>query len=51
MRNKYKGICYWCNKEVLPGEGHFERNKNKWRTIHLKCVMEQRLEKEKLKNR
>lgn len=38
MRNKYKGICYKCNKLVKPGEGYFERYKGRWRTQHVLCV-------------
>ena len=45
MRNKYKGICYYCGKEVLPNAGHFERHEGGWRTIHAECVFEQRKEK------
>lgn len=45
MRNKYKGTCYYCGKEVAPGEGHFERHYGKWRTIHARCVAKQRREK------
>ena len=26
MRNKYKGICYYCGKTVEVGDGHFERH-------------------------
>ena len=47
MRNKYKGVCYKCQKEVLPGKGHFERYKGGWRTIHVECVFKQRKEKDK----
>jgi len=35
MRNKYKGTCYKCNKEVAVGAGHFERDgKGGWRVQH-----------------
>jgi hypothetical protein len=50
MRNKYKGTCYYCNKEVLPNKGHFERYKGGWRVIHAECVLKQRKEKELIKN-
>ncbi len=50
MRNKYKGVCYKCQKEVLPGQGHFERYKGGWRTIHVEGVFKQRKEKDKNKN-
>jgi hypothetical protein len=42
MRNKYPGICYKCGKQVEKGQGHFERYKGGWRTIHAECVFEQR---------
>lgn len=45
MRNKYKGTCYYCGKIVEIGEGHFERYKGGWRTIHANCVFKQRDEK------
>lgn len=45
MRNKYKGICYYCGNEVKPKEGHFERHNGEWRTIHADCVFKQRQEK------
>jgi len=45
MRNKYKGICYKCNKVVEVGKGHFERKNGKWLTIHANCVLQQRKEK------
>jgi len=36
MRNKYKGICYKCGKEVAVGAGHFERDgKGGWRVQHV----------------
>lgn len=47
MRNKYSGICYYCGRVVLPGEGHFERRHGKWRVIHADCVFRQRTMKEK----
>lgn len=46
MRNKYKGTCYYCGKTVDPGDGHFEREKGKWLTIHADCVFKQRREKQ-----
>jgi hypothetical protein len=42
MRNKHKGICYFCGKVVEVKEGHFERYKGSWRTIHANCVFRQR---------
>ena len=47
VRNKYKGTCYVCGKEVLQNAGHFERHKGNWRTIHVECVFKQRKEKDK----
>lgn len=51
MRNRYKGICYYCGKVVEPKQGHFERDykSRTWRTIHADCVFKQRREKEKQK--
>jgi ribosomal protein L24E len=49
MRNKYKGTCYYCGKTVEVGDGHFERYKGGWRTIHANCVFKQREQKEKLR--
>lgn len=46
MRNRYSGICYRCNIEVKPQEGHFERYRGGWRTIHADCAIKQRTEKE-----
>jgi hypothetical protein len=52
MRNRYPGTCYWCNKKVEPGEGHFERSQIGWRTIHAKpCVFQQRAFKEQARKR
>ena len=45
MRNRYKGTCYHCNATVNPGDGHFERHKGHWRTIHAGCVFELRKQK------
>jgi ribosomal protein L24E len=42
MRNRYKGDCYFCGKEVLPGAGHFERYRKGWRVIHAGCVFRMR---------
>jgi len=42
MRNKFKGTCYRCGKEVLPGKGHFEKiigTKNSWRVQHAECAI------------
>lgn len=47
MKNKYPGICYYCGEMVEVGDGHFERHKGGWRTIHSRCVYIQRVEKEK----
>ena len=47
MRNKYKGVCYYCKKDVFPNKGHFERYNGRWRVIHADCVFSQRKEKEK----
>ena len=49
MRNKYKGVCYYCGKTVNENEGHFERDKGKWKVIHANCVTKQREEKLKHK--
>lgn len=38
MRNRYEGICYFCNTKVEKQDGHFERYKGGWRTIHANCV-------------
>lgn len=46
MRNKYPGTCYFCGKLVEKGQGHFERHKGGWRTIHALCVTRQRAEKQ-----
>lgn len=42
MRNKYPGMCYFCNIPCAVGQGHFERFKGSWRTIHADCVFKQR---------
>lgn len=44
MRNKFKGICYRCNKEVEVGDGHFEKIKGtkNWRVQHATCAIEHR---------
>jgi hypothetical protein len=49
MRNKYKGICYRCGKEVKPNEGHFERKDGAWRTQHAECAIKYRKIKESVK--
>jgi hypothetical protein len=46
MRNRYKGTCYWCGNLVEPRQGHFERHKHQFLTIHAHCVFEQRKRKE-----
>ena len=46
MRNKYRGKCYYCGDIVEVGQGHFERQRGGWRTIHANCVFKQRKEKE-----
>jgi hypothetical protein len=38
MRNKYKGICYKCNKIVEVNKGYFERDKGKWRVQCFSCA-------------
>ena len=43
-RNKYKGTCYRCHKEVLPQQGHFERHKGGWRVQHVQCAIDHRVE-------
>jgi hypothetical protein len=42
MRNKFPGTCYRCGGHVAPGEGHFERFRNGWRTQHAACAIEHR---------
>jgi len=39
MRNRYPGTCYRCGERVEPGEGHFERLGNSWRTQHADCAI------------
>ena len=39
MRNKYPGVCYRCDKPVVPGDGHFEWFKGGWRTQHASCAI------------
>jgi hypothetical protein len=46
MRNRYKGMCYRCGSVVEVQQGHFERYRGGWRTIHAQCAIEQRKEKE-----
>jgi len=46
MRNKYKGICYRCGKEVEPGKGHFERKDGTWRVQHAECAIKYRRRKD-----
>lgn len=48
MRNRFSGICYYCNKMVNKGEGHFEKGytghigMTHWKTIHAECVFKKR---------
>jgi hypothetical protein len=49
MRNRYAGVCYYCDQRVEVGAGHFERHKGGWRTIHASCVFEQRKVKREAK--
>jgi hypothetical protein len=51
MRNRYPGICYYCEHPVAAGEGHFERYRGGWRTIHANCVFKQRAEKQVSKDK
>lgn len=44
MRNKYGGPCYRCGQWVRPGEGHFEKVRDRgspvrWRTQHAECAI------------
>lgn len=39
MRNKFRGFCYRCNQQVLPGEGHFEHIPTGWRMQHAECAI------------
>lgn len=45
MRNRYPGVCYHCGSAVAVGDGHFERQKGRWLTIHAECVFAQRRQK------
>lgn len=49
MRNRFPGICYYCNTNVAKGAGHFEKRQNAkgFRVIHAECVFKQREEKQK----
>jgi hypothetical protein len=38
MRNKYKGICSGCGKEVLPKQGYFQRVKGTWIVWCIECT-------------
>lgn len=40
MRNKFAGKCYRCGSIVAPGDGHFEKYRNGWRTQHATCAIE-----------
>ncbi len=48
MRNRYGGLCYFCNFWVKEYDGHFERYRGGWRVIHADCVYKQREIKDKL---
>jgi hypothetical protein len=46
MRNKFKGNCYICGKEVAEGKGFFERNgKGGWQVRHVHCESQHYLKK------
>jgi hypothetical protein len=49
MRNQFPGTCYYCGVTVAAKAGHFERHRGSWRTIHARCVHEQRAAKEAAK--
>jgi len=55
MKNKFKGTCYRCGKDVLPGEGHVETLDKRrrtadnnyvftagWRVQHKDCAIKYR---------
>lgn len=53
MPNHYSGTCYRCGREVLGGEGHFERIRDerrgeqggrRWRVQHAACALAARRE-------
>lgn len=46
MGNKFPGVCYRCQKEVVPGAGHFERYMGGWRVQHASCAITARKAKE-----
>jgi len=38
MRNKYKSVCYVCNKMCEKGDGHIERSgRGGWQVRHFNC--------------
>ncbi len=38
MRNKYKGYCLVCGKEILPKQGFFQRMYGRWVVRCENCV-------------
>jgi len=42
MRNKYDGICYYCNMLVGKYCGFIHKRDGKWKPIHSLCVHEKR---------
>jgi hypothetical protein len=51
MRNKYKGQCYVCGKNVEAGTGFFERFMGKFRVKHEYCKTEFKHSYQYLKNK
>lgn len=39
MRTNHPGFCYRCGDWVEAGDGHFERNKGRWRVQHAHCAI------------
>ena len=46
MRNRFAGICYRCRGNVAIGEGYFERHGHGWRTQHVVCSKNAKIEKD-----
>lgn len=42
MRNKYSGVCYRCGGNVVPLEGHFEKQGRVWLVQHADCAIKYR---------
>lgn len=42
MRNRFPGTCYRCGQLVRKGEGHFERQHDRWQTQHAECAIKYR---------